>query len=69
MRGSSLADLSRKHGLTPDACRLALVQQWPRAERIIADFLGVPAWELWPDRYTDDHRPTGPRREQRDAVR
>jgi Ner family transcriptional regulator len=29
----------------------------PKYERIIADYLGVDPWELWPDRYDEAHNP------------
>jgi Ner family transcriptional regulator len=29
----------------------------PKYERLIADYLGVEPWELWPDRYDEAHNP------------
>jgi len=29
----------------------------PKYERIIADYLGVDPWDLWPDRYDEAHNP------------
>jgi Ner family transcriptional regulator len=29
----------------------------PKYERLIADYLGVDPWELWPDRYDASHNP------------
>jgi Ner family transcriptional regulator len=68
MRGKSLSELSRQHGLNDHACHFALRKQWPRVEQVIADFLGVKPWVLWPDRYTSEQRPRGPRRERRDET-
>lgn len=64
-RGVSLSELSRLNNLSHNACNFALRRQWPRAEAVIAKFIGVPASEIWPDRYTPDGRPTGPVRSTR----
>lgn len=53
MRGITLSELARRHGYGADACRLALRRPWPRVERIIADELGVPPSQLWPERYAE----------------
>jgi len=51
-RGETLASLSRKAGLYPTALSCMLSgRRWPRAERALADFLGVPVERLFPDRY------------------
>lgn len=54
-RGTSLAEISRRLGLHPESCRVALRRPWPRCERAIARALGVSPSELWPDRYEDGH--------------
>ncbi|EAA7244386.1 transcriptional regulator [Salmonella enterica] len=50
-RGITLRDLSRQAGLSPDSLRNVFTRAWPRAERIIADALGVTPQEIWPSRY------------------
>jgi Ner family transcriptional regulator len=56
MRGKSMAELSRDHGYSDEAVRIALMKPWPAVERIIADWLETEPWELWPDRYVG-HEP------------
>lgn len=58
-RGLSLAALSRQHGFNEGAARIVLYKPWARWEQIISDFLGVPAKEIWPQRYL----PNGQRRQ------
>ncbi|MGK7488223.1 helix-turn-helix domain-containing protein, partial [Salmonella enterica] len=45
--------LSRQAGLSPDSLRNVFTRSWPRAERIIADALGITPQEIWPSRYGD----------------
>ncbi|EIK7352053.1 transcriptional regulator [Salmonella enterica] len=52
-RGITLRDLSRQAGLSPDSLRNVFTRSWPRAERIIADVLGITPQEIWPSRYGD----------------
>lgn len=68
-RGTTLSALSRSLKLNEDACRLALRHQWPKCEAAIAKVIGVPPWRIWPERYTTDHRPAGPRRSKRPLAR
>ena len=66
IRKSSITRLSRKHGYATDGLKLALRQPWPKAEKIIADFLGVKPQEIWPSRYDEKGRPN--RRKGRPAA-
>ncbi len=52
-RGITLRDLSRQAGLSPDSLRNVFTRSWPRAERIIADALGITPQEIWQSRYGD----------------
>ena len=61
MRGTTMKQLSLDNGLYPAALSLALTSPRARAEKIIAQFLGVPLHELWPDRWTADGRRIRPR--------
>lgn len=53
MRGETLTSLALKNDLTEDACRDALRTRRPEAEGVIANFINVPASELWPERYPE----------------
>lgn len=63
-RGGSLRQLSLAHGYSPDALRTALSRPWPKAEAIIAAYLGVSPQSLWPTRYHADGRPKSGRGER-----
>lgn len=47
--GISLAELARQNGLASVSGRRCLYEPVPRANRAIADHLGVPLHELWPE--------------------
>lgn len=53
LKGMSLHRLSRQNGYARDSLQLALRQPWPKAEKIIAEFLGVSPQEIWPSRYDE----------------
>ena len=59
-RGKTLAQLSRDNDLCDSATRQALIRPLYPAEQAIADFIGVPAGELWPERYDSDGTPRHP---------
>ena len=50
-RGATLTRLAVEAGAEPGACRTAVVRRNGPGEAIISQFLGIPAHELWPDRY------------------
>lgn len=50
-RGYTLTGLSASWGYHRSAISTALAKQWPELEARIADVIGVPASEIWPDRY------------------
>lgn len=54
--GTTIAELSRKHGLSSSTLANALYRKWPRGETIISEHLNVPAWEIWPSRYRKTKR-------------
>jgi len=56
-RRSSFSRLSRHHGYADGSLRLALYRPWPKAERIIAGFIGLPPVAIWPSRYLPDGTP------------
>ncbi len=49
--GWSLSRLSRHHGYTRTALKNALSKPWPKAERLIAEALGIRPQTIWPSRY------------------
>ena len=56
--GWSLAGLSLAHGFSRRSVGMALDQQWPRMEAIIARALHLPPEAIWPSRYNPDGTPT-----------
>ena len=63
-RGSSLRRLDRLNHYADGALRNALARPWPKAEAIIAAFIGVPAREIWPSRYDDEGAPKSGRNQR-----
>ncbi|WPD77419.1 helix-turn-helix domain-containing protein [Dickeya fangzhongdai] len=53
-RGTTLAAVSRAAGLNSSTLGNALIRPWPKGELLIAEALGVPAYEIWPSRYFDE---------------
>lgn len=50
-RGFTMADLSRMHGYNPINISKALQYDYPKAERILAEAIGVAPETIWPSRY------------------
>lgn len=63
-RGTSLQRLARQRGYYQTTLHAALRRPWPRAERIIAEALGVPPQQIWPSRYHPDGSPKSGRGER-----
>ncbi|EFB7642812.1 transcriptional regulator [Escherichia coli] len=53
-RGTSLAAVSRKAGLSSSTLANALSRPWARGEKLIADALETSPEIIWPSRYFDD---------------
>lgn len=49
--GWSLRRLSVHHGYYPGALDKALHRRWPKAQRLIANAIGIPQEAIWPTRY------------------
>ena len=47
-RGETVASLNRLHGYKPGVLRTVFYKRFPKGQRIVADFIGVPVEELWP---------------------
>lgn len=50
-RKLSLSELGRKNNLSKYTLKNALDKPYPRAEKIIADAIGMTPKQIWPDRY------------------
>lgn len=55
-QGVSIRELSVRAGLKPDTLKNALSRAYPKAERIIAEALGVAPEHIWPSRYLNASR-------------
>lgn len=62
--GTTLRGLSRKHGLYHTAMNQALSKPAPKAERLIAEHLGLTPQCIWPSRYHSDGSPKSGRGER-----
>ncbi|MBD7972472.1 helix-turn-helix domain-containing protein [Escherichia whittamii] len=52
-KGTSMAALSRKAGLSSSTLANAISRPWPRGEKLIADALEISPEIIWPSRYFD----------------
>lgn len=50
-RGMTLAKLAELRGISPGGFRTIWTRPNQKSEQAIADFLGIPVEELFPDRY------------------
>lgn len=55
--GWSLRRLSTHHGYHPTTIKKALHQPWPKAEKLVAQAIGIDPAEIWPSRYTQKCTP------------
>jgi len=67
IRGRSLAAVAREHGIMRQTIYQVFLRPYPRAEKIIADALGLRPQDLWPSRY-DRHGLPNRRRGRRKAA-
>lgn len=63
-RNTTLARHSRQLGFTSTYLAQATGHAYPKAERLIADFLGVAPHSIWPSRYHADGTPRSGRGER-----
>lgn len=61
LRGVTLTQLALSSGYAESAVRKALRRPWPAIEAIIAEFIGVPARQIWPSRYLRSGEPRSKR--------
>ncbi|ERE11443.1 MULTISPECIES: helix-turn-helix domain-containing protein [Chromobacteriaceae] len=60
-KGTTMSDLARQRDLPPSTIRNALARPVFSGEVAIAEFLGIPLHELWPERWTQEGRRIRPR--------
>ncbi|MBS9777161.1 MAG: helix-turn-helix domain-containing protein [Gammaproteobacteria bacterium] len=57
--GWSMRQLAFHHGVSPSTIKAALDRPYPKSERILANAIGVPVEEIWPERVAKrNFRPT-----------
>lgn len=52
-KGTTLAAVSRRAGLSSSTLANALSRPWPKGEWLIAEALDIHPAEIWPSRYFD----------------
>ena len=52
-KGTSMAAVSRKAGLSSSTLANALTRPWPKGEWIIAEAIEIHPSKIWPSRYYD----------------
>lgn len=52
--GTNYEKLAKENGIAGSTLRNALRFKYPKAERIIADRIGVTPSEIWPSRYVKE---------------
>jgi Ner family transcriptional regulator len=62
--GTSLQRLARQNGYGVNSLNLALRRPWPKAERLIAECIGITPQAIWPSRYHPDGSPRSGRGER-----
>lgn len=63
-RGWSLRRLGTANGYAGKSLDKVLRHPWPKAERIVAEALGIPPQRIWPQRYHRDGSPKSGRGER-----
>ncbi|MDQ5987988.1 MAG: hypothetical protein CSYNP_03741 [Syntrophus sp. SKADARSKE-3] len=57
LQGITFGDLGRMYGKHKGNFLRVKANVSPKYERIIADHVGLEPWDLWPDRYDENHQP------------
>ena len=50
-KGSSMVALSEGSGMAKSTLSNVMYRPWPKGERIVSEFIGVPMCVIWPSRY------------------
>lgn len=53
-KGTSLTALSKSWGYQRNAISVCLDRAWPKVQGLVANYIGVEAANIWPDRYHKD---------------
>lgn len=56
--GWSFRKLSQHHGYSPGTLKNVLRRRWPKAERLIAEAIGIVPEKIWPSRYARKGAPS-----------
>lgn len=68
-KGTSLQRIARLRHYFPTTLHGALKRPYPKAERIIAEVIGVEPKVIWPSRYHDDGTPKSGRGERGNRIK
>jgi Ner family transcriptional regulator len=60
LKGYTLRSFGQLHGITAGSVGVVFYRPYPRIEQFLADILETQPWELWPDRYNENHKPNRP---------
>lgn len=63
-KGTSITRESRRLGMNESYLMAALNKPYPKAERLIAEILGIQPQSIWPTRYNEDGSPKSGRGER-----
>lgn len=63
-RGTSITRVARELGMNDSYLRQALNKPYPKAERLLANFLKLTPQQIWPSRYHADGTPKSGRGER-----
>ncbi len=63
-RGTTITRVAREMNLCESYLRQATKRPYPKAERILADYLGLTPQQIWPSRYHEDGKPKSGRGER-----
>jgi len=57
LRGLTFGKIARAHKVAKSCFTKAKTHMLPKAERILANYVGLEPWDLWPERYDAAHNP------------
>jgi lambda repressor-like predicted transcriptional regulator len=57
LRGLTFGIIARDHGKDKACFTRAKKHPLPKAERILANYIGLDPWDIWPERYDAAHNP------------
>lgn len=63
-RGTTITRVARELGMCDSYLRQATSKPYPKAERVLAEYLGMNPQDIWPSRYNTDGTPKSGRGER-----